>query len=159
DYMFADPSGTQASAQLDIYLAARGNYAGDVYAAMGNHECNGYTASNCGPGTQGGVTTNYTQYMTRMVQPLGFQHPSFDAYYQAPDKSWTAKVVVVAANAWNTDQAAWLDQALSVPSTYTFVVRHEANSADTAPGVTPSAQIIAKHPLTLLIVGHTHTYQ
>ena len=160
DYMFADASGLQASSQLDIYLTARGSYPNDVYAAMGNHECNGYTNSNCGPGTTAGVTPNYTQYLTRMVTtPLGFTHPWFDAYYAAPDHSWTAKVVVVAANAWNDEQAAWLEQALSVPSTYTFVVRHEPNSADTAPGVTPSAAIIARHPLTLLIVGHTHTYQ
>jgi glycine/D-amino acid oxidase-like deaminating enzyme len=105
------------------------------------------------------MTTNYEQYMTRMVTPLGFQAPWFDAYFQAADGTWTAKLVVVAANAWNADQAAWLDRALSVPSTYTFVVRHESNDADTAPGVMPSAAIIAKHPLTLLLVGHTHTYE
>jgi len=38
-------------------------------------------------------------------------------------------------------------------------VRHESNTATTAPGVTPSKNIINQHPYTLLIVGHTHTYQ
>jgi hypothetical protein len=159
DYMFANVNGGQASAQLDIYLAARNVFSAPVYAAMGNHECNGYTDSNCGPGNVPGVTTNYTQYMTRMVQPLGFTHPYFDAYYKAADGTWTAKVIVIAANAWNADQATWLDTALSVPSTYTFVVRHEADSADTAPGTTPSKSIIASHAVTLQIFGHTHTYQ
>jgi hypothetical protein len=159
DYMFANTGGAQASAQLDIYLTARDAFASPVYAAMGNHECNGYTNSNCGPGNVPGVTTNYTQYMTRMVQPLGFTHPWFDAYYQATDGTWTAKVVVIAANAWTSEQASWLEAALSVPSTYTFVVRHEADSADTAPGVVPSMAIIARHPVTLQIFGHTHTYQ
>lgn len=159
DYMFASTGGDQASPQLDYYLGARASYPGTVYAAMGNHECTGATASNCGPGTLGGITKNYEQYLTRLVMPLGFTRPWFDAYFAAADGTWTAKLVVVAANAWNADQAAWLEQALSVPSTYTFVVRHESNDANTAPGVDPSAAIIAKHPLTLLIVGHTHTYQ
>jgi len=158
DYMFASVSGDQASRQMDIYMGARASYPSAVYAAMGNHECTGATASNCGPGTTGGETKNYNEYLTKMVAPLGFQHPWFDAYFAAADGTWTAKLVVVAGNAWNAEQAAWLEHALSVPSTYTFVVRHESNDADTAPGVTPSAQIIAKHPLTLLIVGHTHTY-
>ncbi len=159
DYMFANVGGAEQAPQLDLYLGARGTYTAPIYAAMGNHECNGYTASNCGPGTTDGETTNYNMYMQRMVAPLGFTHPWFDAYFAAADGTWTAKVVVIAANAWNADQAAWLDTALSVPSTYTFVVRHESNSADTAPGVTPSQGIIGRHPLTLLIVGHTHTYQ
>jgi hypothetical protein len=39
------------------------------------------------------------------------------------------------------------------------VVRHESVTANTAPGVTPSEAILANHPWTLKIVGHTHTYQ
>jgi hypothetical protein len=66
--------------------------------------------------------------------------------------------VFIAANAWSATQASWLDAELAKPTTYTFVVRHESKTANTAPGVTPSQAIIEKHPYTMLLVGHTHTY-
>ena len=72
--------------------------------------------------------------------------------------TWTAKLVFVAGNSWTPAQATWLDQTLSQPTTYTFVMRHESAKATTAPGVNPSMQIIRNHPFTLLIVGHQHTY-
>ena len=158
DYQFSKPSGTQAAAQLDLYLAARRQFGNVLYAALGNHECTGATASNCGMGAADGITRNYTQFMTRMVQPLGFTKPYFAMKFQATDGTWTAKLVVVAANAWDATQAAWLDAALAEPTTYTFVVRHEDDFATTAPGVTPSKTIIKKYPSTLKIYGHTHTY-
>ena len=40
-----------------------------------------------------------------------------------------------------------------------MALRHEPPESNTAPGVDPSQQIMAKHPLTMLIVGHTHTYR
>jgi predicted phosphodiesterase len=73
--------------------------------------------------------------------------------------AWTAKFLFVAANAWGTDQQTWLDTAMSRQTTYTFIVRHESASANTAPGVDPSEAIMFKHPYTLAIVGHTHTYR
>jgi hypothetical protein len=93
-----------------------------------------------------------------MVQPLGFTTPYYVFHSNAPDGSWTAKFVVVACNAWDTTQSNWLKTALSEQTTYTFVIRHEGTTATTAPCVTPAGTIINAHPLTLLIVGHTHTY-
>ena len=163
DYQFSNPfaHGTALTVgkQFDLYLAARAHFTRRVYAALGNHECTGATASNCGPGHADGVTPNYAQFMTRMVNPQGFTLPYFVVPFQAANASWTAKIVVVAANAWDTAQATWLDATLAMPTTYTFVVRHEDKSATTALGVTPSETIIAKHPFTLKIVGHTHTYR
>ncbi len=158
DYMFASTSGNEQGPQLDLYLGARAHFTGPVYAAMGNHECTGATDSNCGPGTTDGVTKNYAAYLSRMVQPLGFSQPYYAVDIKDPGGAWTAKIVIVAANAWSTDQATWLDGELAKPTTYTFVVRHESDSTSGTPGVAPSKAIIAKHPLTLLIVGHTHTY-
>lgn len=159
DYMFASTGGTQQDAQLDIYLAARSAYSGIVYPAIGNHECNGYTNSNCGPGASEGQPRNYASFLTRMIEPIGEHRPYFIERFAATDGSWTAKFVFVAANAWNDAQGQWLELALSEPTTYTFVLRHEPHDADTAPGVTPSATIMARHPLTMLITGHTHTYR
>ena len=158
DYMFASTK-DNVDAQLDQYLDARTAYSGIVYPTMGNHECNGYTNSNCGPGGNVGSTPNYSEYLTRMVEPLGEQRVWYAERFAATDGSWTAKFVFVAANAWSANQAAWLDAVLGEPTTYTFVVRHEPHYSDTAPGVDPSQQIMARHPLTLLITGHTHSYE
>jgi hypothetical protein len=158
DYMFASTTGSEQAPQLDAYLGARGGFHGVVYPALGNHECTGYTASNCGDGAADGVTVNYTQFLTRLLAPIGEARPYFAERFAAADGSWTAKLVFVAPNAWDNVQAYWLDAILGEPTTYTFVIRHEDHGAK-APGVVPSGNIIANHPLTLLIVGHSHTYE
>ncbi|HZU85632.1 MAG TPA: metallophosphoesterase [Polyangiaceae bacterium] len=158
DYMFASTGGGQAAAQLDVYLRARRAFSGVVFPAMGNHECTGATASNCGDGNADGVTDNYAQFLSKMLQPLGRAAPYYAVPIGALDGSWSAKFVFVAANAWDGAQADWLDATLGRPTTYTFVVRHEPAAATSAPGVSPSEQIMSRHPFTLSIVGHSHTY-
>ncbi len=158
DYMFASTLDS-VDGQLDLYLGARAAYSGMVYPTMGNHECTGYTKSNCGPGGTDGAPPNYTEFLTRMIQPLGEDRVWYVERFAAIDGSWTAKFVFVAANAWNPYQARWLDAVLGEPSTYTFVVRHEPHYSDSAPGVDPSQQAMAAHPLTMLITGHTHSYE
>ena len=161
DYMFASTTGAEVDPQLDLYLGARAMYSGFVYPAMGNHECDGYTKSNCGPGGIDGQPPNYNQFMARMIAPIGEGRPYYIERFAATDGSWSAKFVFIAANAWNSAQASWLELILgSEPTTYTFVIRHEPPQSNTAPGVTPSQKIMVNHPaMTLLITGHTHTYQ
>lgn len=156
DYLFS-LLGTTAAAQLKLYQTAQQTFPGAFYPAMGNHECTFTTTSNCGPGTANGVTTQYTQYMQLMMGPLQKTQPYYAIDVDAEDMSWTSKFVFIAANAWDSAQAAWLPTALAKKTTYTFIIRHEASSV-TAPGVQPSNPIIAQYPYTLLIVGHTHTY-
>lgn len=158
DYMNASPGGHEQQPQLDLYLGARARYDGPVYAALGNHECTGSTVSNCGDGAADGVTANYAAFLDRMARPLGVDRAWYVVHLAAADASWTAKVVVVAANAWSDEQARWLDAALAQPTTYTFVVRHEPHQATAVAGVVASGDVIARHPLTLLITGHVHTY-
>jgi hypothetical protein len=159
DYMFASTSGGQAAPQMALYLQCQANYTGTVFEAMGNHECTGATASNCGSGNTDGLTDNYDTFMSQMMAPLGNSTPYYQVNVAASDNSWTAKFVFIAGNAWSSAQATWLDNALSQTTTYTFVVRHEPTEANTAPGVTPSQAIMANHPYTLAITGHTHTYE
>jgi glycine/D-amino acid oxidase-like deaminating enzyme len=157
--MFANPYGTQASAQLDAYLSARAAFSNPVFPAMGNHECTGATTSNCGKGNRDDITQNYASFMTKMLAPLGVENPWYTVEVASTTGAWTAKFVVVAANAWSASQGAWLDAELAKPTTYTFVVRHESVNAATAPGVAPSEAIMAKHRYTLAIVGHSHEYR
>ncbi|MBI5610810.1 MAG: metallophosphoesterase [Deltaproteobacteria bacterium] len=159
DYVFASPNGIHGAKQLDLYLQAQKAFAGPVLHAMGNHECTGYTASNCGEGLSDGVTGLYLTYLDKMVkQPLGLKRPFFSYWVRGKTGGWTAKFVVVAPNAWTKQQAAWLEAELSKPTNYTFVLRHEPSYSTTAPGLLPSQTIVNKHPLTMLLAGHSHTY-
>ncbi|HVO31721.1 MAG TPA: metallophosphoesterase, partial [bacterium] len=157
DYQFSRTTGSEAGKQIDLYLQAQAAFANPVFHAMGNHECTGATDSNC-TGTAATSNHNYAAFLSKMIQPHGLTHPYYSWKISATDGSWTAKFVVVAANAWDSAQATWLDQTLSENTTYTFVIRHEADYAGTAPGVKPSGQILAQHKYTLLLVGHTHTF-
>ena len=154
DYMFATPGKGNAAPQLNLYLTAQKQFPGTAFPAMGNHECTGATDSNCATSP----TDNMNQFMSLMLAPLGVTKPYYSININATDSSWTAKLVFIAANAWNSTQSSWLDTTLGQATTFTFVVRHEPTEANTAPGVTPSDAIIAKHPYTLLLTGHTHTY-
>jgi hypothetical protein len=164
DYIFASnrPEG-QAGPQLDLYLEARSAYRGPFFPALGNHECTGATSSNCGDEGADGITASYAAFLEKVLAPSfappGPGEPYYSVRIGAPGDAWAAKLVVVAANAWSNQQAVWLDRALSDATTYTFVVRHEPADATTAPGVVPSEAILARHPYTLILVGHTHTYR
>jgi hypothetical protein len=164
DYMFASnrPEG-QAGPQLDLYLEARAAYRGPFFPALGNHECTGATSSNCGDEGVDGVTADYAAFLEKLLAPSfappGPSEPYYEVRIVAPGEAWSAKLVFVAANAWSSQEAAWLDETLAEPTTYTFVVRHEPADASTAPGVVPSEAILARHPYTLVLVGHSHTYR
>jgi hypothetical protein len=158
DYQFTSTYGNEGPAQIDLYLQARAAYGGVLFPAMGNHECTGLTASNCGPGSADGTTGAYRAYVTKLLAPIGRSAPYYEVDVDGADGSWTSKLLIVAANAWTSDQASWLNVAMTRSTTYTFVVRHEGSNATAAPGVTPSERILASHPYTLAICGHTHTY-
>src|SRR5262249_17461096 len=133
----------------------RAAFTGPQYPAMGNHECTGATASNCGPGARDGITKNMTDFIDTMLAPIHQTLPYYTQDVSATDGSWTAKFVVMACNAWSATQASWLQSELAKPTTYTFVVRHEGQSSLSQTPCSQSQTIIAAHPLTLLIVGHT----
>jgi hypothetical protein len=159
DYQFSNPSGTQSSAQIDMYLAARAKFPGVFFPAMGNHECTGATASNCGSGNTDGITTNYTNFLNMMLAPIHQTSPYYSIEIDAADGSWTSKFVFVAGNAWDSGQSSWLTGVMAKQTTYTFVIRHESTGTSGPPGVSPSDTIINASSYTLLIVGHTHTYE
>lgn len=159
DYQFASTSGSESAPQIALYMSARAKYSGVTFPAMGNHECTGATASNCGPGSTDGTTPNYNNFISTMLGPIKQTNAYYSININSTSGTWTSKFVFIAGNAWDSAQSSWLETTLAVSTTYTFVIRHEATEADTAPGVTPSDSIIAKYPLTLEINGHTHTYE
>jgi hypothetical protein len=138
------------------------HYTGKLLPTMGNHEGCGASAAttgNCTTWTSGLIK----DYLTDIVGPTTGQ--SANPYYSVVVYgSWgTAKFVHVAANAWTSGQNTWLTNTLNVPTTYTFVIRHEPSNDTRAPGVTPSESLFSSHhtagTLTLSITGHTHLVQ
>ena len=158
DYLFSTGNGTQAAPQLDIYEKARAQYSGTVFPAMGNHECTGAVDSNCGTGNKDGITANYSAFLSKVLAPIGKTSANYVVDVNATDGSWTSKLVFIAGNAWSPTDSTWLDGVLAKPTTYTFIVRHEPKAAYQAPGASASELVMANHPYTLAIVGHTHTY-
>jgi hypothetical protein len=151
DYMFASSTASATvDAQLGLLVGAEQAYSGPIYHALGNHECTGATASNCPNGNE---TANVRGFMSKLV-PAGTTTPYYRVDFDTGAGS--AKLVVVAANAWSDAQATWLEAQLSDPTTYTFVARHEAGYITETNGAVASEAIIAKHPLTLELLGHTH---
>ena len=153
DYMFASTS-SAVTAQVALFKQAMANYsAGPVYLTMGNHECTGATASNC-PNLN--ETPNIQAFM-KMV-PAGVSKPYYRIDVGTP--LGKAKLVFIAANAWDSTQQSWLTTQLADPTTYTFVMRHESTTSSGVPtGVTASESIVGAHPYTVEMLGHTHEYR
>jgi hypothetical protein len=161
DYAFSSTAAGSAVPQYTDYMNARKLFGGTYLPTMGNHECNGFTASNCPIGSFTGMTQDY---INMIVTPsTGQSSPYFSALYLANDGSWSAKFVFIAANAWNSTQQSWLQSTLAVNTTYTFTIRHEPSNDTRAPGTTPSENLMSSAfgggHLTLSITGHTHLVQ
>ena len=173
DFMYNTPGTGTAAWQVQQYLQAAQGFTGSgrpVYPTMGNHECDGYTATNCA-GQQ--PTENLTAFLSNLLAPLGL--PSAVPYYALTvtiTAGQTAKFLFVAPNDWDSTQSAWLAAALQQPTTYTFIVQHEANNLDQSGASAPSSLSSIRsviqaagtpatgqtYPVTLFFVGHTHNY-
>jgi hypothetical protein len=158
DYQFSSTgSHSTASQQVAMYMQARALYSGLWYPAMGNHECTGGDTSNCPAGSN--PTANFSAFASAMLEPIQKTLPYYVIHVNAADGAWTAKFVITAANAWDSNQQAWLTSAMAEKTTYTFVVRHEPSTSTPIPaGVGAIDSIIGSAPYTLLIVGHSHEY-
>jgi hypothetical protein len=147
---------------------------------MGNHECNGYTDSNCTPGGPSpcdgndacGITENLSAFLAFLgTMGLSGARPYY-AVGVAIGDGLTAKLVVAAPNAWDDSQASWLSAMLARPTTYTFLVQHESNNLDQTDASAPASlaqirgiveasgqsEVGQPYPVTLWIVGHTHNF-
>ncbi len=167
DYMFASPKmpfeRSNATGQAELFLRASHQFSGPLFAAMGNHECRNHTNSNCCPTCSGGTPSPYRAFLW-MLGKLGLPDrvPYYTIHFASSDpaRPWTAKFLLIAANAWDDGQAAWLQSALAEPTTYTFVVRHEPDyENDACLGCGASDAIVKKSPYTLLLTGHDHTFK
>ena len=128
-----------ATAQLEHYQQARARFHGPVFFAVGEQDS--------GP--------LYPAFARSLLLPSGQARPYYQVRLHARDRTWEAKLVVVAEESWDEAQAAWLRSTLAESTTYTFVVRHRPlDTHEGGPGTRASAEILAEAPYTLLIAGH-----
>jgi hypothetical protein len=149
--------GGEQATQLGDYNTARMGYSGVYWPAMGNHECTGYTASECGSGNTDGITDNYCAWAGLFLTPIGESQPYYSRTITANDGSWTAHFIFVALNYWSSTQQSWLTQQLAQSATYTFVIHHENSSAG-SPSPLSTVEQMERSVETLSIVGHSHTW-
>ena len=153
DYQFAYSTSSEAAKQVGFYMGARAYYSNTFFPAMGNHECTGATNSNCA-GTQ---TDPYKAFMSSMMQPLSRSLPYFTFDVNDLDGKWSAKFIIAACNAWDSTQKEWLDTQLARTTTYTFIARHEPLGV-AAPCTAEMDAMLAAHPYTMFLSGHSHTF-
>jgi hypothetical protein len=96
--------------------------------------------------------------MSTLVQPLGQSLPYYSIPINATDGSWTAKLIILACNDWDSTQKSWLQNQLAQATTYTFVARHEPAATTNAPCVSDVEGLLASYPYNLSLVGHSHTF-
>jgi hypothetical protein len=152
DYQFANPYGAEGAKQVALYMSARNNYTGTVFAAMGNHECTGGTATDC----TGKTTNNLTAFTNALLTPLGQSNPWYSVRVNDTAGAWTSKIIVTACNEWNSTQQSWLQSQLATSTTYTFVVRHMPFGSN-GPCNTQMDPMLMGAQLDGLLAGHTHT--
>jgi hypothetical protein len=157
DYMFASPSGTQGKPQVDLYVAATKRFSGPVFGSLGNHECSGGVASNCAPAPAS--NNNYKAWFNALVKPLGKTKPYYEIPFSDVNGKWTAKLLIVACNAWDATQKSWLQTSLGRRTDYTFVARHEPRGSTAPCNAEMDAMLAASGTrYTMLLVGHVHDY-
>jgi hypothetical protein len=153
DYMFANTA-SAVGAQVGLLLSAEDHFGGHIFHSLGNHECNGASASNCPLGNE---TPNMQAFRARLA-------PAYPTVYF----DWTVRTdlgdahfIAAAPNAWDGAQQAWLDRALAQPARYTIVIAHEPAGRRDAPGsvLIESAIRARAGGVTLRLYGHTHEYQ
>ena len=155
DYQFADTTSNTQMPQLTLYQTARQKYSGPYWPAMGNHECDGYTADNCAGSA---ATANYTDWMNMFITPINETLPYYTKTVSASDNSWTAKFIFIACNYWDSTQSSWLTSQLATSTTYTFLFRHEPDYDMSEAPCSESQTDITAAKYTMLITGHTHEY-
>ena len=155
DYMYANTNTGTAQPQAALYMQARSAFSGPFFPAMGNHECDGYTADNCTSLTQ---SDNIKAFMGTVLAPDDQALPYYSIPFNATDGSWTAKVIIVACNYWGTAEQSWLTTTLAKPTTYTILARHEPKAANTGPCVNTVESMMSSSSYDLSLVGHTHEF-
>ena len=152
DHMYVCNGSLEAArTQMGLYVRASQLLHAPTYMAMGNHECG---VEYCAAGS---TDANFTAFL-EALRPI-----SYEPWYRVnvPVRGGYAAIVMVADNAWDERQAAWLDATLANAerdAKYLIVVRH--HPVDDLSLHNPEEwQIIQRHRYALVLTGHSHHYR
>jgi len=136
-YTYNPPDSSSAAAQIDQFLQGRNLLDRPFVPALGNHE-----------DTDG---INLPVWKQKFNQPLvyyGFtiHTPHGDVRFTVADDTY-----------WNDQQLDWIDSELSSSARYHILLKHQpSDSRDN--DETRFKSIISQHRPTLILTGHSHTY-
>ena len=136
-YTVNPPDGTAAGAQIDLFLSARNQLDRPFAAALGNHE------------DSDGV--DVPVFQQKLGQPLTYF--GFTIHTQKGDVRFT----VPDDTYWDSRQLTWVQSELSSSAPYHIVLKHYPSDS-TENDETTFKQLIAQYPPTLILEGHSHTY-
>jgi hypothetical protein len=140
-----------ATAQMNLYMSAIKSFVGTWFMTMGNHEC---WATPC---LAESGNANYVAYMQALAPISKSPYYTFDV----TTSLGLATFVIIADNAWDQTQAAWLEQTLATAdqkAKYTIIARHHPSGDTSIATNAQSLQIIQNHKYALFLTGHSHLY-
>jgi hypothetical protein len=158
DHMFncgSDFAG--ARDQMNLYVAAANLLGKTVFMTMGNHECS-YSATTLCSALPYGTNPNYTAFMDALKPISGKPWYRFDVTTNAG----LAAFIVVADDAWNSDQQSWLTAQLAdadAHAKYTFVSKHHPDGNLDHPEFQQIYNLVLQHKYSLFFTGHSHLYR
>lgn len=136
-YTFNPPDGSSAAAQIDQFLQGRNLLDRPFAPALGNHE-----------DTDG---VDVTVWKQKFNQPLIYY--GFTVHTAQGD----ARFTVADDTYWDSSQLDWIAGELASSARYHIVLKHQpTNSRDNDEAAFNT--IISQHPPTLILAGHSHTY-
>jgi calcineurin-like phosphoesterase family protein len=143
--------------QMNLYVNAAALLGKTVFMTMGNHECT-YSASQLCSANPYGTNPNYTAFMDAL------KTVSAKPYYRFDVKTNTGLAVflVVADDAWSTEQQTWLTAQLTdadANAKYTFVSKHHPDRNTDHPEFQQIYDLVRAHKYTLFLTGHSHLYK
>jgi hypothetical protein len=159
DHMEASSS-NDAQGNMASYAEAAKLLGKPVFMTMGNHECSTSFSNDCG--YAGAETQDYkmSAYMSALKQVSGATSPYYR--FDLMTQSGKAVFLVVADDAWNTTQEAWLTQQLTdadANARYTFVSKHHPDGNTDQMAFQQIYNLVTSHKYTLFLTGHSHEYK
>lgn len=155
DHMYVcNQSDAEAQQQMGFYMNAIASGPATWWMTMGNHECGNNTYPySCY--TNGAHDANFAAFMGALQRA----QPYYSADVQT--SQGMARFVVIADDAWDNTQSAWLGSVLSdadANAKYTIVARHHPVQGSRT-GNAGILSILQQHKYTLLLTAHNHDYE
>ncbi len=156
DHMYVcNGSTSEAQIQMGYYTDAISGGPSTFFMTMGNHECGRFSSSGGYSGCFGSFAdANYDTYLAALGRPKPYY--SFDVTTNAG----LARFVVIADDAWNGAQNAWLQATLAEADTkaaYTIIARHHPTTGSRT-GNVEILNTIEAHKYSLILTAHSHQY-